>query len=208
MVPKGSSLGIAGESGSGKSTLVNLLMRFYDPTHGSICLDGVDIRSVRQADLLSQIAMVSQEIVIFDTTIAENIGWGLLGSSEAQIVEAARRAHAHEFISRLPDGYQTRAGERGVSLSGGQRQRIAIARAFVRNAPILILDEATASLDSHSESEVQSAIDELAENRTVLTIAHRLSTLSKCDQVVVLQSGRIIEQGTYRGAPPAWRHIR
>ncbi len=198
LIPKGSSLGIAGESGSGKSTLVNLLLRFYDPTSGVIRIDDRDIRQTAQADLLRLIAMVSQEIVIFDTTIAENIGWGRPGATESEIQEAARRAHADEFIQQLPEGYQTRTGERGVTLSGGQRQRIAIARAFIRNAPILILDEATASLDSQSESEVQTAIDELAENRTVITIAHRLSTLSQCDQVVVLERGQIIEQGSYQ----------
>ena len=196
-IPRGMKLGIAGESGSGKSTLVNLLFRFYDPTHGSIRIDGGDVREVSTRDLRQLMALVSQEVVLFDQSAAENIAYGKLGASRAEIEAAARGADAEEFITRLPHGYETSLGERGVTLSGGQRQRIAIARAFVRNAPILVLDEATASLDSQSEAEVQRAIDHLAENRTVICVAHRLSTLANMDQIIVLSKGQLVEQGTF-----------
>jgi len=177
--------------------MVNLLLRFYDPQSGRIAIDGVDIRDISFRDLRQLIALVSQEVVLFDASIAENIAMGKLNATQAEIEAAARDAYAHDFIMQLPEGYRTRAGERGVTLSGGQRQRIAIARAFVRNAPILVLDEATASLDSEAEAEVQRAIDHLAENRTVISVAHRLSTLSSCDQVIVLSEGRMIEQGRF-----------
>jgi ATP-binding cassette, subfamily B, bacterial MsbA len=196
-IPRGVKLGIAGESGSGKSTLVNLLFRLYDPTKGAVKIDGVDMRDVRVYDLRQHMALVSQEVVIFDQTVAENISCGKPGSTQAEVEAAARGAFAHSFIMQLPHGYDTRLGERGVTLSGGQRQRIAIARAFVRNAPILVLDEATAALDSQAEAEVQAAIDRLSENRTVVCIAHRLSTLSKMDEIVVLTEGRIVERGTF-----------
>lgn len=197
VIPHGFKLGIAGESGSGKTTLVNLLFRFYDPTQGTIKLDGVDLREISFADLRQQMALVSQDIVLFNETIAENIGAGKLGASRAEIEAAAKAAFAHDFIMQLPDGYDTRVGERGVRLSGGQRQRIAIARAFVRNAPILVLDEATASLDSKAEAEVQAAIDRLAEHRTVICVAHRLSTLAVMDRVIVLSEGRVVESGSF-----------
>jgi subfamily B ATP-binding cassette protein MsbA len=193
----GERVGVAGESGSGKSTLVNLLFRFYDPTKGAIRIDGHDLRDVALSDLNRLMALVSQEIVVFDLTVAENIACGRTGATQAEIEAAARAANAHEFILRLPEGYETRIGERGVTLSGGQRQRLSIARAFVRNAPILVLDEATASLDSAAEAEVQSAIEKLEENRTVLCIAHRLSTLATMDRIVVLAEGRIIEEGPF-----------
>ena len=196
-IPRGTKVGIAGPSGSGKSTVVNLLLRFYDPQSGRITIDGVDVRNIGFRDLRRLIALVSQDVVLFDTSIAENIAMGRLNATQAEIEAAARDAYAHDFIMQLPEGYQTRAGERGVALSGGQRQRIAIARAFVRNAPILVLDEATASLDSESESEVQRAIDHLAENRTVISVAHRLSTLSNCDQIIVLTDGRMVERGRF-----------
>ncbi len=196
-VPRGFKLGVAGESGSGKSTLVNLIFRFYDPTSGTLKIDGHNFRDVSLRDLRLRMALVSQEIVIFDQTVAENIACGKIGATRAEVEDAARRAYAHEFILQLPQGYDTRVGERGVTLSGGQRQRLAIARAFIRNAPILVLDEATASLDSQSEAEVQVAIDRLAENRTVVCVAHRLSTLATTDQIIVLSQGRIIEQGRY-----------
>ena len=196
-IPRGAKVGVAGASGSGKSTLVNLLLRFYDPQSGRITIDGVDIRDMSFRDLRQLIALVSQDVVLFDASIAENIAMGKLNATQAEIEAAARDAYAHDFIMQLPEGYRTRAGERGVTLSGGQRQRIAIARAFVRNAPILVLDEATASLDSESEAEVQRAIDHLAENRTVISVAHRLSTLSSCDQVIVLTDGRMVEQGRF-----------
>ena len=197
MVPKGTKLGIVGESGSGKSTLINLLFRFHDPDAGAIKLDGHDLRDLSIPDFRSQMALVSQEIVLFDLTVAENIALGQAGCTREQVEEAARHAHAHEFITALPDGYDTRIGERGVTLSGGQRQRLAIARAFVRNAPILVLDEATAALDSKAETEVQAAIDRLSENRTVLCVAHRLSTLRTMDRIIVLSRGQTLEEGTF-----------
>jgi len=197
-VPRGCKLGIAGESGSGKSTMVNLLMRFYDPTSGSIKIDQIDLRDLTFEELRRHMALVSQEIVVFDQTVAENIGCGKKGATREEIEEAAKAASAHDFIVRLPQGYDTIVGERGQSLSGGQRQRIAIARAFIRNAPILVLDEATASLDSHAEMEVQGAIEHLEKNKTVICVAHRLSTLMEMDQILVLsKEGRVIEQGTF-----------
>jgi subfamily B ATP-binding cassette protein MsbA len=196
-IPRGFKLGIAGASGSGKTTLVNLLFRFYDPTRGAVKIDGLDLREIAVRDLRQQMALVSQDVIVFDQTIAENIAAGKLGASRAEIEAAARAAFAHDFITQLPEGYDTRVGERGVTLSGGQRQRIAIARAFVRNAPILVLDEATASLDSKAEGEVQAAIDRLAEHRTVICVAHRLSTLAAMDRVIVLSEGRIIESGRF-----------
>ena len=196
-VPKGAKLGVVGESGAGKSTLVSLLLRFYDPTEGRITIDGVDIREVSFESLRGQMALVSQEVVIFDQTVAENIACGKLDASREEIVEAANAANAHEFIENLPEGYDTRLGEQGTRLSGGQRQRIAIARAFVRQAPILVLDEATAALDSKAESEVQGAIDRLEEGRTVICVAHRLSTLRGMDRIIVLSAGSVIEEGGF-----------
>ncbi|MCW5556173.1 MAG: ABC transporter ATP-binding protein [Verrucomicrobiae bacterium] len=197
VVPRGTKVGVAGASGSGKSTLVNLLYRFYDPVQGAISIDDHPLRELSFGDLRRLMALVSQEVVIFDLTVAENIALGKPGATREEIEAAAREANAHEFIVRLPHGYDTRVGERGATLSGGQRQRISIARAFVRNAPILVLDEATASLDSAAEAEVQRAIDHLAENRTVISIAHRLSTLAACDRVVVLDHGQVVEQGSF-----------
>jgi ABC-type multidrug transport system fused ATPase/permease subunit len=194
---RGQRLGLAGESGSGKSSLLNLFFRFYDPTSGRIEIDGVPLDTLRIADLRFHLALVSQDILLFNATVAENIGYGKIGSTREEIIAAAREAHAHDFITALPQGYDTPLGERGQRLSGGQRQRIAIARAFVRNAPILVLDEATASLDSQSEAEVQKAIDHLAENRTVICVAHRLSTLRSMDRILVLEKGRIVEQGSF-----------
>jgi len=196
-IPRGMKLGLAGPSGSGKSTLVNLLFRFYDPTQGAISIDGTNLRDVSFRDLRQVMALVSQEIVIFDQTVAENIALGKPEATRAEIEAAAKDAYAHEFITQLEQGYDTRLGERGVNLSQGQRQRISIARAFVRNAPILVLDEATASLDSAAEAEVQRAIDHLAEHRTVISIAHRLATLANCDHVLVLVEGQIVEQGGF-----------
>jgi ABC-type multidrug transport system fused ATPase/permease subunit len=198
MIPRGFKLGIAGESGSGKSTLVNLIFRFYDPVSGAVRIDGADLREITSQDLHRQMALVSQEVVIFDQTVAENIACGKENATREEIESAACAAFAHDFIVKLPEGYDTRLGERGVTLSGGQRQRVCIARAFIRNAPILVLDEATASLDSQSEAEVQTAIDRLAENRTVICIAHRLSTLKDMDRIVVINNGRIVEQGTFQ----------
>jgi len=196
-IPRGFKIGIAGESGSGKSTLVNLLFRFYDVTGGSVKIDGVDVRELSFEELRRPMALVSQDVFVFRTTVAENIAAGKEGATRDEIEAAARAANAHEFIMQLPKGYDTVIGERGMTLSGGQRQRLAIARAFVRDAPILILDEATASLDSQTELEVQREIDQLEENRTVICIAHRLSTLSNMDHIIVLSQGRIVEQGTF-----------
>tara|TARA_Y100000758_G_scaffold164721_1_gene116841 strand:- start:161 stop:1990 length:1830 start_codon:yes stop_codon:yes gene_type:complete len=194
---RGTRLGVAGESGAGKSTLANLLLRFYDPQSGGITVDGTNIREVTLESLRGQMALVSQEVVIFDQSVAENIACGNLDASREEIETAAKAANAHEFIRDLPESYDTRLGEQGTRLSGGQRQRIAIARAFVRQAPILILDEATAALDSKAEAEVQSAIERLEEGRTVLCVAHRLSTLRNMDRIIVLEAGRIVESGSF-----------
>jgi ABC-type multidrug transport system fused ATPase/permease subunit len=196
-IPRGQKLGIAGESGSGKSTLINLFFRFFDPIEGSIKLDDVDFRDYSQKDLRQLMALVSQDVVVFDQTVYDNIGCGKEGSSNEAIKVAAKNAYADGFIQNLPSGYETILGERGTSLSGGQRQRISIARAFVRDAPILVLDEATAALDSASEAEVQNAIDELAKDRTVICIAHRLSTLKQMDRIIVLSEGVIVEDGSF-----------
>ncbi|SDU10397.1 ATP-binding cassette, subfamily B, MsbA [Verrucomicrobium sp. GAS474] len=198
-IPKGTRLGIAGESGSGKSTLLNLLLRFYDPTAGAVSLDGIDLRDASMRDLRARIGLVSQEAVLFDMTVAGNIACGRSGSpaTRAEVEEAARAAHAHDFILGLPQGYETQIGERGVRLSGGQRARLAIARAFIRNAPILILDEPTAALDAEAEREVQKALERLSENRTVICVAHRLATLRAMDRVIVLSQGRLIEEGSF-----------
>lgn len=198
-LPKGTKLGVVGESGAGKSTLVSLLLRFYDPTGGRITLDGTDIREATLESLRGQMALVSQEIVIFNQSVADNIACGKLDATREEITAAAQAANAHDFIEELPKGYDTILGEQGTRLSGGQRQRIAIARAFVRQAPILILDEATASLDSKSEAEVQSAIDRLEEGRTVVCVAHRLSTLRAMDRIIVLEAGCVVEAGSFAG---------
>jgi len=194
---RGQRLGLAGESGSGKSSLINLLFRFYDPTEGKVLIDGVALDQLRIADLRFHLALVSQDILLFNGTVAENIALGKIGATREEVITAAKEAYAHNFITELPQGYDTPLGERGQRLSGGQRQRIAIARAFVRNAPILVLDEATAALDAQSEAEVQKAIDHLAEHRTVICVAHRLSTLRTMDRILVLSQGRIIEQGDF-----------
>ena len=196
-LPKGTKLGVVGESGAGKSTLVSLLLRFCDPTEGRITLDGADIREASFESLRGQMALVSQEIVIFNQSVADNIACGKLDATRENIIAAAKAANAHEFIEGLPEGYDTHLGEQGTRLSGGQRQRIAIARAFVRQAPILILDEATASLDSKAEAEVQGAIDRLEEGRTVVCVAHRLSTLRGMDRIIVLEAGRVVESGSF-----------
>lgn len=198
ILPKGFRLGLAGASGSGKSSLIHLLPRFYDPRSGRILWDGRDLRTTASADLRAQIALVSQDVVLFDASVAENIALGRPGSSQAQIEKAAQQAFAHDFILELPRGYETRVGERGVMLSGGQKARISLARAFLRDAPVLILDEATAALDAEAEQEVQKAIDRLEEGRTVVCIAHRLSTLANMDEIVVLEAGRISERGSFR----------
>ncbi len=196
-IPHGQKLGIAGESGSGKSTLIHLLFRFFDPTTGAVLFDGKDLRQLKVKDCRKLLALVSQDIVVFDQSVAENIRCGRPNATKKEILQAAQQAHAAEFIKKLHKGFETQLGERGAALSGGQRQRIAIARAFIRNAPILVLDEATAALDAQAEAEVQTAIDHLAQNRTVICIAHRLSTLQAMDKIIVLEKGLIAQQGNY-----------
>ena len=196
-VQAGETVAIVGRSGAGKTTLVNLLPRFYDVTGGAIAIDGVDIRDVKLRSLRSQIGIVTQETVLFDDTIAGNIAYGSEGASQEAVEAAARAAHAHDFIVAMPNGYGTVIGERGQRLSGGQRQRLAIARALLKNSPILILDEATSSLDTESESLVQEALANLMANRTAIVIAHRLSTVQRADLIVVLERGRIVESGRH-----------
>jgi subfamily B ATP-binding cassette protein MsbA len=196
-LPKGSLVALVGPSGAGKSTIADLLVRFFDVTTGRVSIDGIDVRAVRVADLRALMGIVSQDTVLFHDTVSANIAYGRPGASRAAIEAAGRAAHAHEFVQKLPQGYETVVGERGVQLSGGQRQRIAIARALLRDAPILILDEATSSLDSESERVVQDAIERLLVGRTVLVIAHRLSTVHRADEILVVDQGRIVERGTH-----------
>jgi subfamily B ATP-binding cassette protein MsbA len=193
----GEMLAIVGRSGSGKSTLVNLLPRFYEAAEGIVRIDGRDVREYGLASLRDQIALVSQEVVLFNDTIRANIAFGR-DVSEAALEEAARAAHVMEFVKELPSGLDTVVGDRGVLFSGGQRQRISIARALLKNAPILILDEATSALDTESERIIQAALEELMHNRTTLVIAHRLSTVEKADRIVVLEGGRVVECGTHQ----------
>jgi ATP-binding cassette subfamily B protein len=191
-VPAGSCLGISGATGVGKTTLVNLLTRFYDPTAGQILLDGVDLRDYRLVDLRNQFAMVLQDPVLFSTSILENIAYGRPGASETEIVNAAKAANAHSFIERMPDAYETVVGERGMRLSGGERQRISLARAFLKDAPILILDEPTSSVDTATELLIMESMHRLMSGRTTVMITHRVGTLSDCDMVVSLQAGGVV----------------
>jgi subfamily B ATP-binding cassette protein MsbA len=196
-VPPGKMLALVGGSGAGKTTLTNLLLRFYDPTAGAVRIGGTDLREVATGDLRNQIAVVSQEVVLFNDTIHNNIAFGRPGASQAEIVAAAKHAQAHEFILEKAHGYDEVIGERGTALSGGQRQRLAIARAVLRDAPILILDEATSALDTESERAVQAALDTLMQGRTTICIAHRLSTIHHADLIVVMDEGRIVETGRH-----------
>ena len=193
----GEKVGLVGTSGAGKTTLVNLLMRFYDPKSGTILIDGQDIRNVTQDSLRENIAFIPQEPMMFNRTLAENIGYGKVGATRAEIKRAAKRAAADEFIMGTDKKYESMVGDRGIKLSGGQRQRIAIARAFLKDAPILILDEATSALDSETEVAIQKSFDELAHGKTTIAIAHRLSTLRNMDRIVVLDHGQIVEMGTH-----------
>lgn len=197
-VKAGQTIAFVGHSGSGKTTLVSLLPRFYNPSIGQILIDGVDVMDLQLADLRQQISLVNQQVILFNDTIASNISYGRTDISEADIIAAAKAAHAWDFIERLPQGLQTEVGENGVLLSGGQRQRLAIARALLRDAPILILDEATASLDSEAERHIQAALEKLIKTRTTLVIAHRLSTIEKADLIIVMHNGVIVETGTHQ----------
>ncbi|MGQ9768389.1 MAG: ABC transporter ATP-binding protein, partial [Anaerolineae bacterium] len=193
----GQVVALVGPSGAGKTTLVNLIPRFYDPNCGRILIDGYDIRHVKLRSLREQIGIVPQETALFSGSVGENIRYGKLDATQQEIEAAARAANAHDFILDLPEGYNTLVGERGVKLSGGQRQRIAIARALLKDPRILILDEATSSLDTESEQAVQEALERLMRDRTTFVIAHRLSTITNADWIAVLDAGRIVEQGTH-----------
>jgi ATP-binding cassette subfamily B multidrug efflux pump len=201
-VKPGEKLGLVGPSGAGKSTLVNLVLRFFDPESGRILFDGQDIGEVTQDSLRAQFSMVQQDTALFHRSVFENISYGRPGATMEEVIAAARKARAHEFITGLVDGkgrrgYDARVGERGVKLSGGQRQRIAIARVFLKDAPILILDEATSQLDSGIEAAIQENLLELMQGKTVIAIAHRLSTIAALDRLVVLDHGRIVEEGAH-----------
>jgi len=193
----GEVIALVGPSGSGKTTLVSLIPRFYDTTEGTVLIDGYDVRTVQRDSLIGQIALVDQETTLFNDTIANNIRYGKPGADDAEVALASRAAFAHDFILELPEGYETNIGDRGVRLSGGQRQRICIARALLKNAPILILDEATSALDTESEQMVQNALNNLMQNRTTFVIAHRLSTVMNADRILTLDKGEIVEQGSH-----------
>jgi subfamily B ATP-binding cassette protein MsbA len=194
----GETVALVGGSGSGKTSLVNLVPRFYEPTAGRLFVDGHDVTTLTLSSLRAQLALVSQDVMLFDDTVAANIAYGAMANATPEAIErAASAAHALDFIRAMPQGFATKVGENGVRLSGGQRQRLAIARAILKDAPILILDEATSALDSESERQVQAALDALMHGRTTIVIAHRLSTIEHADRIVVLEHGRIAEQGTH-----------
>jgi subfamily B ATP-binding cassette protein MsbA len=201
-VKAGEVLALVGSSGGGKSTLVNLIPRFFDVSSGSVMIDGVDIREVSLKSLRTQIGMVTQQTILFNDTVRNNIAYGSPDATYEQIKAAAGAAHALAFIQQLPEGFDTVIGESGARLSGGERQRVSIARAILKNAPILILDEATSSLDTESEREVQQAIENLVQSRTTLVIAHRLSTIRNAHRIIVIQDGRIVEEGTHETLLP------
>ncbi len=196
-IPAGQRVGLVGHSGAGKTTLVTLLMRLYDVQQGAIRIDAQNIADVTQVSLRRSIALIPQDVILFHRTLMENIRYGRPGASDAEVIRAAEGAHAHEFVATLPDGYRTLVGERGVKLSGGQRQRIAIARALLKNAPILVLDEATSALDSESEAAIQDGMDQAMAGKTVIAIAHRLSTLAHLDRILVIDGGQVVEDGNH-----------
>jgi subfamily B ATP-binding cassette protein MsbA len=196
-IQPGQTVALVGVSGGGKSTFVNLVTRFYDPEGGRILLDGVPYRDLKLASLRAQLAMVSQNVVLFDDTLAANIAYGAERIDYERLAAAVKAAHLTDVVARLPDGVESMIGENGMRLSGGQRQRVAIARAIYKDAPILILDEATSALDNESERAVQAALDTLMAGRTTIVIAHRLSTIERADRIVVMEGGRIVEQGTH-----------
>ena len=196
-ISKGRNIAIVGASGAGKSTLVDLIPRFYDPTSGRITIDGINIKDVCIRDLRGLMGNVNQDPILFNDTIFNNIAFGVENATMEQVIAAAKIANAHDFIMEKENGYDTNIGDRGQLLSGGQRQRISIARAILQNPPILILDEATASLDTESERMVQEALDYLMSSRTTISIAHRLSTVRKADEIIVMNEGRIVERGTH-----------
>jgi subfamily B ATP-binding cassette protein MsbA len=198
-VKAGQLVAVVGGNGSGKTTLTNLLLRFYDPQRGAVLIGGTDIRQVAIKELRNQIAMVAQGTILFHNTIRNNIAVGRPGATDAEIETAARHAYAHDFILEKPQGYETIIGEKGIALSGGQRQRLSIARAILRDAPILVLDEATSEMDAEGERAIQTALEELMRGRTTICIAHRLSTIQKADLIVVMENGRIVETGTHAG---------
>ncbi|MEY2957096.1 MAG: hypothetical protein RL123_1824, partial [Pseudomonadota bacterium] len=193
----GETVALVGPSGAGKTTVLQLIERFYDPEGGRITLDGIDLRDMARADFRAAMALVPQDPVIFSTSARENIRFGRPDATDAEVEAAARAAAAHDFIARLPEGYGTVLGERGMLLSGGQRQRIAIARAILRDAPVLLLDEATSALDAESERAVQAAVERLSEGRTTIVVAHRLATVKRADRIVVFDRGRIVAQGSH-----------
>lgn len=196
-LPAAKKIGLVGRSGSGKSSLIKLLSRYYDIQRGKITIDGQDISGVTQESLRRQIALIPQDPSLFNRSIMENIRYGRPQATDEEVFDAARRAYIHDFIMRLPEGYQSKVGERGVMLSGGERQRIAIARAILKNAPILILDEATSALDSESEKYIQESLKSLMADKTVIAIAHRLSTLKEMDRIIVMDKGKIVESGSH-----------
>ena len=196
-IGRGQTIALVGQSGSGKSTLADLLPRFYDVTKGSITIDGKNIKDIKTESLRNLMGIVTQEAILFNDTVYNNIAFGMPNADEASVIQAAQIANAHEFISEMPEGYHTNIGDRGSKMSGGQRQRISIARAILKNPPILILDEATSALDTESERLVQDAITKLMKNRTTLVIAHRLSTIQHADEILVLQKGEILERGRH-----------
>jgi ABC-type multidrug transport system fused ATPase/permease subunit len=193
----GQMIALVGSTGVGKTTIISLIARFYDPVSGNILIDGKDLRNISLSSLRNQVSIVMQDIFLFNDTVAENIAYGTKSVTFEDIVRAAKTARAHDFIQKLPEGYNTVIGERGVKLSGGQKQRLSIARAVLRNTPILILDEATASVDVETEAEIQQAIQGLAGSRTIIVIAHRLSTVKRADNIIVIAEGRISESGTH-----------